>query len=213
MPTIRSSSNWLAVWAPVPIRLAVGYGFMAHGYAKFSRGPEKFAVVLHTLGVPEPLLAAWAATLTKLIGGAFSLEIKGSVDRPIRLLLADIKKMPATELIAVNQCSGNSRGFANPRVAGGQLGNGAMGNARWKGIPLKTVLDQAGVQAGALRLGQRHAIGYSGVGNRRQSEADNLQNSPNGGLSGFSAHGSPSSRMFVQTAPTHPTSALSPTQH
>lgn len=70
MPTSKSSSNWLVDWAPLPIRLAVGYGFMAHGYAKFSRGPEKFAVVLHTLGVPEPLLAAWAATLTELIGGA-----------------------------------------------------------------------------------------------------------------------------------------------
>ena len=70
MPTSTSTYNWLAVWAPLPIRLAVGYGFMAHGYAKFSRGPEKFAVVLHTLGVPEPLLAAWAATLTELIGGA-----------------------------------------------------------------------------------------------------------------------------------------------
>jgi len=65
-----STYNWLAVWAPLPIRLVVGYGFMAHGYAKFSRGPEKFAAVLHTLGVPEPLLAAWAATLTELIGGA-----------------------------------------------------------------------------------------------------------------------------------------------
>ncbi len=60
----------LAAWAPLPIRLAVGYGFMAHGYAKFSRGPETFAVVLHTLGVPAPELAAWAATLTELIGGA-----------------------------------------------------------------------------------------------------------------------------------------------
>jgi len=74
MPTFTSSSrkasNWLADWAPLPIRLAVGYGFMAHGYAKLSRGPEKFAVVLHTLGVPEPLLAAWAATLTELVGGA-----------------------------------------------------------------------------------------------------------------------------------------------
>jgi putative oxidoreductase len=74
MPTLTSSSQnasyWLAVWAPLPIRLAVGYGFMAHGYAKLSRGPEKFAVVLHTLGVPEPLLAAWAATLTELVGGA-----------------------------------------------------------------------------------------------------------------------------------------------
>jgi putative oxidoreductase len=66
----HKASLALADWAPLPIRLAVGYGFMAHGYAKFSRGPEKFAVVLHTLGVPEPLLAAWAATLTELIGGA-----------------------------------------------------------------------------------------------------------------------------------------------
>ena len=74
MPTLTSSSrnvsHWLADWAPLPIRLAVGYGFMAHGYAKLSRGPQNFAVVLHTLGVPEPLLAAWAATLTELVGGA-----------------------------------------------------------------------------------------------------------------------------------------------
>jgi putative oxidoreductase len=72
-PSEQASTSFLpalAVWAPLPIRLIVGYGFMAHGYAKFSRGPEAFAVVLHTLGVPEPLLAAWAATLTELIGGA-----------------------------------------------------------------------------------------------------------------------------------------------
>lgn len=66
----RRASDALAAWAPLPIRLAVGYGFMAHGYAKLSRGPEKFAAVLHTLGVPDPLFAAWAATLTELIGGA-----------------------------------------------------------------------------------------------------------------------------------------------
>ena len=64
------ASDSLAAWAPLPIRIAVGYGFVAHGYAKLSRGPEKFAVVLHTLGVPDPLFAAWAATLTELIGGA-----------------------------------------------------------------------------------------------------------------------------------------------
>ncbi len=63
-------SSRFAAWAPLPIRLVVGYGFMAHGYAKLSRGPETFAVVLHTLGVPEPSLAAWAATLVELIGGA-----------------------------------------------------------------------------------------------------------------------------------------------
>ena len=82
----------------------------------------------------------------------FSLEIKGKVDKPLKLSLADIKKMPVTEIVAVNQCSGNSRGFFEPRVAGGQLGNGAMGNARWKGVPLKAVLDKAGVQAGAKQV-------------------------------------------------------------
>src|ERR1700759_2784479 len=82
----------------------------------------------------------------------FTLEIKGKVDRPLKLSLKEIKKLPAVEIVAVNQCSGNSRGLFNPRVAGGQLGNGAMGNARWRGVPLKTVLDKAGVQQGAKQV-------------------------------------------------------------
>ena len=82
----------------------------------------------------------------------FTLEIKGKVDRPQKLSLQDIRKLKAVELLAVNQCSGNSRGFSEPRVAGGQLGNGAMGNARWRGVPLKTVLDMAGVQQGARQV-------------------------------------------------------------
>ena len=82
----------------------------------------------------------------------FTLEIKGKVDRPLKLSLKDIRKLGAVELVAVNECSGNSRGFLDPRVAGGQLGNGAMGNARWRGVPLKTVLDLAGVQQGARQV-------------------------------------------------------------
>jgi DMSO/TMAO reductase YedYZ molybdopterin-dependent catalytic subunit len=82
----------------------------------------------------------------------FTLEIKGKVDRPLKLSLKDIKKMKQTEIVAVNQCSGNSRGFVNPRVAGGQLGHGAMGNARWRGVSLKTLLDQAGVQHDAKQV-------------------------------------------------------------
>jgi sulfite dehydrogenase (cytochrome) subunit A len=82
----------------------------------------------------------------------FSVEIKGKVDKPLKLSLAEIKQMPAVELVAVNQCSGNSRGFSDPRVAGGQLANGAMGNARWRGVPLKAVLDKAGVQQGAKQV-------------------------------------------------------------
>ncbi len=60
--------------------------------------------------------------------------------------------MPTTEIVAVNQCSGNSRGFFEPRMAGGQLANGAMGFARWTGVPLKAVLDKAGVKAGAVEV-------------------------------------------------------------
>src|SRR5437588_8976081 len=82
----------------------------------------------------------------------FTVEIKGKVDTPVKLSLAEIKKMPAIDIVAVNQCSGNSRGFFNPRVAGGQLGNGAMGNARWKGVSLKSILDRAGVQSGARQV-------------------------------------------------------------
>jgi putative oxidoreductase len=59
----------LAPWAPLPLRLIVGYGFIAHGYAKFSRGPETFAVILHTLGVPMSSLLAWLTTLVELVGG------------------------------------------------------------------------------------------------------------------------------------------------
>ena len=59
----------VAVWAPIPLRLIVGYGFMEHGFAKLSRGPEAFAAILHTMGVPAPHLMAWLTILTELIGG------------------------------------------------------------------------------------------------------------------------------------------------
>ena len=57
-------------WAPLPLRLIVGYGFIVHGFAKLSRGPDTFAAVLHTIGVPLPHLLAWLTTLVELIGGS-----------------------------------------------------------------------------------------------------------------------------------------------
>jgi sulfite dehydrogenase len=82
----------------------------------------------------------------------FRLEIKGLVQKQLRLSLADLKQFESTEVVAVNQCSGNSRGFFQPRVGGGQLANGAMGNAKWRGVRLKDVLDKAGVQTGAKQV-------------------------------------------------------------
>lgn len=82
----------------------------------------------------------------------YRLEISGQVDKPLSLSLADLKQMPATELVAVNQCSGNGRGLFEPRVAGGQAANGLMGNARWTGVSLRAVLDRAGVKAGGVQV-------------------------------------------------------------
>ncbi len=84
---------------------------------------------------------------------AFRIDVKGRVDRPLSLSLADLKTgFDPVEVVAVNQCSGNSRGFFEPRVAGGQLGNGGMGNARWTGVPLRAVLDRAGVRKEAVQV-------------------------------------------------------------
>src|SRR3954468_10709734 len=72
---------------------------------------DAFFVRYHLSGVPY-----------YLDPDTFSLEIKGKVDKPAKLSLQEIKQLDAVELVAVNQCSGNSRGFVSPRVAGGQLG-------------------------------------------------------------------------------------------
>src|SRR5271156_4946225 len=84
---------------------------------------------------------------------AFRVTIQGKVETPLSLSVAELKAdFEPLEITAVNQCSGNSRGFFEPRVAGGQIANGAMGNARWKGASLKAVLTKAGVQAGAVQV-------------------------------------------------------------
>jgi putative oxidoreductase len=58
-----------ARWAPVPLRLIVGFGFMQHGITKLSHGPDAFAAILHALGVPAPTLMAWLTILVELLGG------------------------------------------------------------------------------------------------------------------------------------------------
>ena len=59
----------LRKWAPIPTRLIVGFGFMAHGYAKLIRGPEQFASVLHALAIPAPYFTSWMTILVELLGG------------------------------------------------------------------------------------------------------------------------------------------------
>lgn len=56
-------------WAVLPLRLVVGYGFLAHGVAKLTRGPEAFGRLLHLIGVPLPATTAWIVTLVEVFGG------------------------------------------------------------------------------------------------------------------------------------------------
>lgn len=103
---------------------------------------DAFFVRYHHAGLPA-----------SIDGDRHVIEIGGNaVEKPYRLTLAELRKLESTELVAVNQCSGNSRGFFNPRVTGGQLGNGAMGNARWIGVPLKAILARAGLKPSARQV-------------------------------------------------------------
>lgn len=53
----------------LPLRLMIGFGFAAHGYAKLHRGPDKFAVILASIGVPMPHLTAWVTSFVECFGG------------------------------------------------------------------------------------------------------------------------------------------------
>ena len=89
---------------------------------------DAFFVRYHLAGIP-----------LEIDPSTYKIAVKGKVGQPLELSLDDLKTgFEPREIVAVNQCSGNSRGFFEPRVAGGQLANGAMGNARWKGVPLES---------------------------------------------------------------------------
>ncbi|MGB8277755.1 MAG: molybdopterin-dependent oxidoreductase [Methylovirgula sp.] len=95
----------------------------------------------------------WAGFPTSVNVDTFRLTIRGHVNQTLSLSLKDlIHEFERTEIAAVNQCSGNSRGFFQPRVPGGEWGNGAMGNARWSGVRLKDVLDRAGIKPDAIQV-------------------------------------------------------------
>lgn len=101
-----------------------------------------FFVRWHLGNVPEINNAEWR------------LRIAGTAaSRPYELTLEQLKnEFEQVELTAVCQCGGNRRGLSEPHVPGIQWGNGAMGNAKWKGVRLKDVLDRAGVGGNAIEV-------------------------------------------------------------
>src|SRR5713226_4381213 len=106
---------------------------------------EAFYVRWHLEGIPNAVdLKTW------------KLQIVGNVNKPLALSLPELmQKFKPISLAAVNQCSGNSRSRLQPRVPGGQWGNGAMGNAMWTGVRLSELLDMTGVRVALYRCSFR----------------------------------------------------------
>ena len=104
---------------------------------------DAFFVRYHNAGIP-----------TSIDSDTHMISVGGNAAaKTFQLSVADLKtKFKPVELVAVNQCSGNSRGLFNPRVTGGQLWNGAMGNARWVGVRLKDVLALAEPMSSARQV-------------------------------------------------------------
>ena len=101
---------------------------------------DVFYVRWHLAGIP-----------TTVDTNKYRLQVGGHVERPLQLSLDDIRRdFEPVEIVAVNQCSGNSRSLYRPVVPGVQWSNGAMGNAKWKGARLKDILAKAGMKAGAV---------------------------------------------------------------
>ena len=103
---------------------------------------EAFFVRWHLSGIP-----------TRVDTRTFRLSVAGHVDKALSLSVEQLKAdLEAVSVVAVAQCSGNSRAFFEPRVTGGQWGHGAVGNAKWTGVRLKDLLQHAGVKEGALEV-------------------------------------------------------------
>ena len=69
LPIDLISRSPVARWAPIPLRLIVGYGFMEHGFAKLARGLDAFPAILQALGMPAPHLLGWLTILAEIFGG------------------------------------------------------------------------------------------------------------------------------------------------
>jgi DMSO/TMAO reductase YedYZ molybdopterin-dependent catalytic subunit len=112
---------------------------------------DAFYVRYHNSDIPQVDAKTWKVA----IGGE-------GASGQAELNLDDLKKMPAFEVVAVNQCSGSRRGLFEPHVPGVEWGYGAMGCARWKGARLKDILDKVGVKKEAVEIAFNGADGPAG---------------------------------------------------
>ena len=111
---------------------------------------------------------------------SWRLQVEGNVAKSMSYNLAELmNKFPQESIVAVNQCSGNSRSRFQPRVPGGQWGNGAMGNARWTGVRLRDILRASAPKAGSMQVqfqGLESGAGPEGYGSHFFQKSVDLDN-------------------------------------
>ena len=90
-----------------------------------------------------------APTLDK---DSYELRIDGALKTPLVLSYGELRKLPAETRAATLECAGNSRVFLVPQVEGAQWELGAVGNAEWTGVPLRVLLEQAGLADDAMEI-------------------------------------------------------------
>ena len=85
--------------------------------------------------------------IPKLDPATFTVTIRGQVDRPLELSLADLRGMKSQTTVATLECAGNGRTLFDPPIPGEKWNLGAVSTAEWTGVPLAEILDQAGVRS------------------------------------------------------------------
>lgn len=80
------------------------------------------------------------------------LTVQGLVSRPLRVSLDDIKRRPASTVVATMECAGNGRALLTPRPLSQPWLVHAIGTAEWTGTPLRGVLEEAGIRAEAVEV-------------------------------------------------------------
>jgi DMSO/TMAO reductase YedYZ molybdopterin-dependent catalytic subunit/rhodanese-related sulfurtransferase len=83
---------------------------------------------------------------------SWRLEVKGLVDRPVRVSLRDLHGMRSETLVATLECAGNGRAGFDPPAEGEQWQLGAVSTAEWTGVPLAEILDRAGLNPQAVEI-------------------------------------------------------------
>src|SRR3954452_10713436 len=83
---------------------------------------------------------------------SYRLHIDGAVRRPFSLSYEELREMRSETRVATLECAGNSRVFLVPQVQGAQWELGAVGNAEWTGVPLRALMERAGLEDGACEV-------------------------------------------------------------